>query len=107
MRTAKLTADEIFEAEKAADARQRHRQKGYRKMDERDRGWTRLSNGIVMIWPTPPDELRERSTFTIDDEEVTIYGVHPSAPDGHFILEINGQQHLFEAEEFRRWLRWV
>lgn len=83
MRRSKLTEDEILKAEKAKDDRQHSRAKGFSKMKERDAGVAQLSNGMYMLWP-------------------------PRAPEGKFVLKRPCEQgEIFDAEEFRRNLRWV
>lgn len=89
----KLSRDEILAIEKAKDERQRNRRKGFSMMTVRDKGWARLSNGTAMLWhseaPLKPGEVRR------------------NIPEGSFVLVMGGEERLFDAEEFRRWLRWA
>lgn len=93
MRKAKLTSDEILAAEKAADDKQQTRKTGFAKMSERDRGWVRLSNGVIMEWHVarPLVEFEARK----------------NVPDGKVILRIDKEDMVFDAEELKKWLRWA
>ena len=93
MQKSKLTAEEILTAEKAKDDRVQSRKRGFAKMSERDRGWMRLSNDSLIIWhATPPEHLTENE-----------FWAHPNIPEGMFLLD--GK--VYDAEEFRKALRWV
>lgn len=97
MRASKLSIDEIVKAEKAKDDRQRSRAKGFSKMHERDEGMVRLSNGVLMMWPVPEPEYPDKGAH-----------VYPRrVPEGMFVLKLGDESYLFDAEEFRRSLRWV
>lgn len=98
MRRSKVSAEEILKAEKAKDDRQRSRKNGYSMMSQRDAGWSRLRdyNGgrsVVMQWHT--------------DRELEPGEIRANIPDGKFTLLVNGELVAFDAEEFRRSLRWV
>lgn len=95
MRKSKLTAEEIQAAEKAADDRRISRGHGFSMMEVRDRGWARLNNGAVIIWPV--------------DKEKRLPGVpYLSVPRGHFVLDLGGAgRHLFETDDFQKFLRWA
>lgn len=94
MRRSKLTADEIFDAEKAADDRTQTRKSGFAMAVNRDKGWQLLTNGATILWPLNK-ELR--------DGEARQY-----IPEGYFALRTpKGEFLLFDADEFRKWLRWV
>ncbi len=94
MRTSKLTAEEIYAAEKASDDRHRSRRQGFDKMYERDAMWHRLSNDVVMLWHVPKD--RKPPDTIIEN-----------VPDDSFALVIDGKTHYFKLDEFRKWLRWA
>lgn len=94
MRTGKQTAEEIEAAELAEHQRRTHRAQGFSLMDDRDRGYTVLSNGIPFIWHVPKDNRQSGLGYL-------------NVPDNHFVLEIKGEKHLFDAEEIRRVLRWA
>lgn len=94
MRKSNLTADDIWAAEKAADDRKRTRKTGLDMIPIRDQGATRLSNGVLFGWSVPMDK-REPGV------------AYPHVPEGHFVLEIDGKRHLFNADEFAKWTRWV
>lgn len=95
--------DDIMKAEQAADARRQNRAGGFSLMKDRDSGSHRLSNGVMMYWHIPrPEEI---PTQSYDGVEI---GVWPgSPPPGHFALEIDGKKVVFDAEDFRHWLRWA
>lgn len=88
-----MTSDEILAIEKAADDRRQNRRNGFELMDIRDQGWHRLSNGVTISWHTPKPT---------GDNYIWRY-----IPEGTFELQVNGEKILFDAEEFRRWLRWA
>jgi hypothetical protein len=98
MKRSKLTAEEIFKAEKAKDDRVESRKRGFSKMEERDASYRKLRNykggEVVMQWHIP-DERRE--------EGIAYSGV----PEGMFILKSEKETLVFDAEEFRKALRWV
>lgn len=97
MRKGKLSFSEIEAAEKAKDQRTQTHRKGFAKMKERDSGWSRFNNGTIMRWPTVEDK------HELEEGETRMSPV----PEGCFVLIINGQSALFDAEEFRRALRWA
>lgn len=97
MRVGKLTHEEILKAEKAKDDRIQSRNKGFSKMRERDAGEARLDNGVLMYWPVPEYEA--------PDTGIHVYPRR--VPEGKFVLELGDESYLFDAEEFRKWLRWV
>jgi hypothetical protein len=105
MRRSKLTDADVLKAEQAKDDRKHSRLKGFAKMRERDAGRVRLSNGVFMLWPVPDDGATGEIELDRCTVEVTTYP--PSVPEGKFILELDGRKWLFDAEEFRRHLRWV
>jgi len=91
------TADEIFEAEKAKETRQKHRERGFGGMKLRDQGAQVLSNGVTMRWPVVDRDYPDDGVW-----------VKPrNIPEGKFLLEIDNKEIAFDAEEFRKWLRWV
>lgn len=79
--------------ELAADERRLSRAAGYAKMDERDQGYQRLSNGTTMLWsvgrPLEDGEARR------------------NVPENMFALVIDGREHFFDTDEFRNSLRWA
>lgn len=99
MTKTKLTTDEIIEAEKAKSDRVESRKRGHAKMKERDQGWVRLSNGVLMEWSIPGGWSEEIGGISVS------IGNH--IPEGNFLLKMGKETKLFDAEEFRRWLRWV
>lgn len=96
MRTTKLTSEEIQAAEKASDDRKRSRGQGFAKMYERDAVMTRLSNGTLMLWHVDPKQVKTSAG-----------GVWPNIPEDKFMLVIDGKEHYFDTEEFRKSLRWA
>lgn len=97
MRRGKLTTDEIFTAEKAADDRRISRNNGYSLMKDRDMGAVTLSNGISMLWHVPKPDFPE--------EGIHVYP--KNIPEDSFILKVGSEEIMFDTEEFRRWLRWA
>jgi len=87
----KAPKSEQEKAEIEAAERKDRRKGGFGLMAIRDRGWGRMNNGTIMVWH-------------VDNEEAE---AKHDVPDDHFLLIIDGKEKLFEAEEFRRWLRWV
>ena len=105
MQKAKLTFEDIEQAEKAAAARRSKRNSVFKGiMKDRDRGWFRLSNGVVMLWPVP-GEWSESLVLEDGSELRTWTGNH--VPEGHFVLKVGDEERMFDAEEFRKCLRWV
>lgn len=104
MRHSKLTAEEILKAEQAADDRRRSRAKGYKKMRERDAGGARLSNGVIIEWGR---DNQVWETETSDGKPITVVLAGSGIPEGMFRLTVGREVRLFNAEEFRRHLRWV
>lgn len=95
------TRDDILAAEKAVDDRITHRNRGYRlAKDERDVGWRRLDNGVVVLWHVNKPEIVD-----LDKGEVYLYP--EDIPEGSFVLKVDGKRVMFDAEEFRRALRWA
>jgi hypothetical protein len=98
MRHQKTSAEEILKAEKAVDDRRRSRSNGFEKMSERDAGHAKLHNynggEVRMLWHIPKDRREDGLVYS-------------GIPDGMFGLELNDQLLVFDAEEFRRQLRWV
>lgn len=90
MRHPKITTEEILEAEKSKDDRQRSRVKGFDKMKERDAGFGRLrdyqgkAQEIYLLWGY-------EGKFKLD---IRLYGGET--------VEL-----VLDAEEFRRYLRWA
>lgn len=97
MRRVKASAEEIIKAEKAKDDRQRSRSNGYSMMHQRDVGISWFSNGVGFRWKTVRDN---------DELEEGEFRMAPP-PEGKFVLVVRGESILFDAEEFRRQLRWV
>lgn len=99
MRHAKTDVEEIVNAEKAKDARQHSRKNGYSMMDLRDAPFARLHNyngnkDVIMEWHVPKEQREEGLGYS-------------GVPDGMFTLKIGKELAVFDAEEFRRQLRWV
>lgn len=93
MRKSRLTADEIEATERAADERKYRRGMGFDLMSVRDRGWADIGNGMIMEWPvdrTPAD-----------------YEARSVVPPNHFILRTNKETLMLNADDFRKYLRWV
>lgn len=94
MRRGNLSHEEIIKAEKAKDDRQRSRAKGFSKMRERDAGWGKLrdyarGSGVIMLWGF--------------DHHADNSGVFKLViDDGTREIEV-----VLNAEEIRRYLRWV
>jgi hypothetical protein len=107
MRKSKLTFDEILKAEQASDARHQSRKQGFAKMHERDQAMQTLSNGVTMLWYVDRELNKQEGTISIDgkDTEITVYP--PQIPEDSFALVIEGRKHIFNTEEFRKWLRWA
>lgn len=86
MRQSKQKALEIEQAEH--DSKQ-NRSNGLSLAEIRDRGWSKLSNGIMMEWhidrPMEEGEVRR------------------NIPEGFFVLD--GK--VYELDEFNRFLRWA
>lgn len=91
MRKSKLTAAEIQAAEKAVEERKQSRKSGFDKMKERDLGHARLHdyNRSEEVW----------MHWGFDD---TLFRLEIKGGKNHPALEL-----VFDAEEFRRSLRWV
>ena len=87
MRQSKQTAQEIEQIERAEADQRSSRNRGLSMMEIRDRGWVNLSNGIKMFWDA-------------EDSPVMV-------PGNHFLLQVGGRRYCFDAEEFRKWLRWA
>lgn len=104
MRYSKLNAEEILKVEQAVDNRRRSRNKGYSKMKERDAGVAVLNNGAVLMWPSPPGVSEWVHPDTKEKITITMFS---RAPEGMFRLKMGQEERLFDAEEFRRHLRWV
>ncbi len=86
MRKSKLEEDEVLKAEKAKDDRKQSRSLGFSKMRERDQKHARIR------------DLKQ-------GKEVWL---HWGFNNKDFMLEIKGGHTIVvDAEEFRRWLRWV
>lgn len=91
-RKSKQSAEQIEEQEYTDWNRAHKRKKVYRSgiMDERDRGWARLRSNkeVIMKWNLP------------DTGGELVFGLH--IRDGKYSDTI-----YIDAEEFRRYLRWV
>jgi hypothetical protein len=96
MRLGDLKEDEMFAAEKAADDRKQSRKAGFNKMLERDSVMHRLSDGTVMLWSVDPKMVK-----------LPAGGTWPNIPEDKFLLVVDGKEHYFDTEEFRKWLRWA
>jgi len=96
MRLGTHTADEMFAAEKAAEDRRKSRQAGFEKMLERDSVMHRLSNGVIMLWSVDPKMVKTPAG-----------GTWPNIPEDKFVLVIDGKEHYFDTDEFKKWLRWA
>lgn len=93
MRKSKISASDM-EARELSEYNRRHkRDRAFDTMKIRDRGWVRLSNGVILHWPVtnPPEELVPRQVV----------------PEGTFMLSIGDQTAVFDLDEFRMWLRWA
>lgn len=99
MRQGDLTYSEIEAAERAKDDRIRGRKNGYSMMELRDMGRRQLSNGWVIQWP-----VEERFAWGPETNGVKVRT--NKVPEGKFELSKDGKAYLFDAEEFRKWLRW-
>lgn len=95
-RTSKLTFDEIQAAEQASEDRRASRAQGFKKMYERDQVMKVLSNGVRMLWHVDPELVKTPPG-----------GVWPEIPEHQFMLVIDGKEHRFDLDEFRKWLRWA
>lgn len=95
-RKSKLTASEIEEAEKASEERRQSRNLGFQKMYERDAVSRTLSNGITMLWHVDPELVK-----------LPAGGLWPTIPEDKFMLLIDGKEHYFDLDEFRKSLRWA
>ena len=91
-----LTADEMLTAEKAAEDRKQSRKLGFNKMLERDSVMHRLSNGVMMLWSVDPKQVKLQAG-----------GTWPNIPEDKFMLVIDGKEHLFDTDEFSKWIRWA
>jgi hypothetical protein len=96
MRHAQITSEEIQAAEKASEERKQSRKQGFTKMYERDSVMRRLSNGTLMLWHVDPELVKTPPG-----------GVWPNIPEDKFMLVIDGKEHYFDTQEFKRWLRWA
>jgi len=96
MRLDDLTVDEMLKAEKDAEDRKQSRKAGYEKMLERDAVMHTLSNGVVMLWSVDPKMVKLPSG-----------GVWPNIPEDMFALVIDGKEHYFDVNEFKKWVRWA
>lgn len=105
MRHGNTSAEDIMKAEMAKDQRRQNRAKGYAKMHERDKGSATFNNGVIMLWPVPMTETKGK--FKVGKETVEICTYPEEVPEGKFVLRVDGESYLFDAEEFRRCLRWV
>jgi hypothetical protein len=85
----KLTAADIEQAEQAQANRKQKRNYAFRAMHDRDRGWARLSNGVIIEWHTntPLEEYVPRKR--IQPGTILLDGKH------------------YDVEEVRKWLRWA
>lgn len=94
MRKAPKSEQEKLEIEAAE--RTDRRKGGFELGKVRDRGWGTLHDitgrEVVMLWH-PVERLPGLA--------------YDKVPDNHFGLVIDGKKVIFEAEEFRRLLRWV
>lgn len=90
-----LSSKDIFQAEKAASDRREGRNNGYKLARDRDQGWARMTNGVLVKWHVPrPDVTSELPDF---------YVFPPDIPEGS--VDIDGR--LYDVEELRKWLRWA
>lgn len=78
-------------AEFDAFNQRRQREGGLALMEIRDMGYHKFDNGVSMQWSV--------------QEKYRSYPYRRVRP-GSFILNVNGKEITFDAEEFRRWLRW-
>lgn len=89
------TFDEIQQAEQAESDRRTGRNNGYKLARERDRGWTRLSNGVIMKWRIPDP---------LTTDQLPDYYLFPAkVPAG--MVTIDGK--LYDTEDLRKALRWA
>lgn len=93
MRKSKISSEDAYAAEVAAADRKEKRKTGFSMMSIRDKGYQRLSNGVIMLWPTDR-ELEDGETIT-------------RVPDGKFVLIVNGEYIPFDTDDFRQSLRWA
>lgn len=92
MRT-KQSAAEIEELELAENNRRQTRKSGFSLMSVRDRGWIKLNNGVVLEWPV--------------DRELLDGEVRSFIPKGYFGMVTGDKKIIFDAEEFKKYLRWA
>lgn len=90
MRQTTLSAGEVAEMDETKNREQRS--SGFALMGSRDSGAVKLSNGILMNWHVSKPDTR--------------YPYRRIEP-GTFILRINGKDHVFDADEFGKFLRWT
>ena len=87
-----------MKAEKAKDDRRISRNNGYSMMDQRDAPFARLHNfngsDVIMEWHVPKEQREEGLGYS-------------GISSGMFSLKIGKELVMFDAEEFRRSLRWV
>lgn len=95
MRKSHLSASEIEAEELEEYNRKRTRKRGYSMMSVRDRGYSILNNGVKIVWPVAGEWSEEQGGIQ------TKSGT--GVPTGHFKLD--GK--LYDADDFRRFLRWV
>lgn len=108
MRKSKISASEMEERELTEYNRLHKRGRALNLARVRDRGWVRLKNNVVMLWPVDKELGKTVSTITLEDgEKLTVTTYPPYVPDGHFTLEIDGKRHMFDTDEFRKFLRWA
>lgn len=103
-----MTFDEIQMAEKAKDDQKRSRAGGFGLMNVRDKGYQRLSNAVVMCWHVDKEAGKQVGGYYRDNGEWVELTTYPrDVPEGKFLLDIKGKILAFDAEEFRRFLRWA
>lgn len=88
------TFDEIQQAEQAESDRRTGRNNGYRLARDRDRGWARLSNGVIMEWRIPDPVVKGGLS--------DYYPLPRKVPEG--MVALDGK--LYDTEDLRKALRW-
>jgi len=100
MRKTSLSQQEVAELDetKAKEARK----SGLNLIPERDRGYHRLRNGVMVYWNHPTREHQPSSHNGIEIVTKTTPRVAP----GEFGIEVDGRIIRFDADELRMYLRW-
>lgn len=93
MRKSKISASDMEKRDLLEYERSHKRNRVYKELiPEKDKGWVRLSNGVVFLWHT--------------DRELAEGELRDHVPSGSFVLAIDSKKYAFDLDEFRKWLRW-